>query len=69
MAKSTKEQLFETWREWDLEVNDSRKKRSAKERLDTLTDEYKKETNSGAARVFVRFYLREEYAAWRMKND
>lgn len=68
MAKKSKERLFEAWREWDLEINDPRKKRAAKERLDELTDEYKRETNSGAARVLVRLWLREEYADWRMKN-
>ncbi len=68
MAKSTKEQLFEAWREWDLEMTDPQKKRAAKERLDGLTDEYKTATNSGAARVLVRLWLREEYADWRMKN-
>jgi hypothetical protein len=68
MAKSTTERLFEAWREWDLEVYDPEKKHAAKQRLDQLTDEYKEQTKSGAARVLVRFWLREEYADWRMKN-
>jgi len=68
MEKSTKEQLFEAWREWDCELENAQKKQAAKERLDQLTDQYKKETKSGAARVLVRMWLRDEYAEWRIKN-
>jgi hypothetical protein len=68
MAKTTKDRLFEAWREWDLEMTSPQEKRAAKERLDQLTDEYKKEINSGASRAIARFYLHEEYADWRMKN-
>jgi len=68
MAKSTKEQLFEAWREWDLELANCDKNKSAKERFDQPTDLYRKEEKKGASRAITRFYLRKEYAAWRREN-
>lgn len=69
MAESIKEQLFEAWRDWDLELENPAEKQADKDRLNELTDQYKKETGSSASRTLVRFYLREEYAEWRLKND
>jgi hypothetical protein len=69
MANDTKERLFEAWREWDCELEDLDKKQAAKERLDQLTDRYRDDNKKGGSRTLTRFYLRKEYAKWRLEND
>jgi hypothetical protein len=68
METDTKERLFEAWSEWDLEIDDPTKKEAARDRLNDLIDLYRQETGITAARFLVRFYLRDEYADWRIKN-
>jgi hypothetical protein len=63
-----KERLFQAWKDWDLEMEDFAKKRAAKDTVDALIDQYRQQSGSGASRTLAMFYLRDEYADWRISN-
>lgn len=65
---NAKEQMFAAWREWDIELSDFARKQKARADLNAAIDAYKAESKSDSPRWAIMFYLRDEYAEWRIDN-